>query len=197
MNAQHGKNTLAEIIKDYYEPGQVEQMGFADALREMALGIDPPVEYDQLTDAFIHYAEVIKKDGYEKAKENPEVRRFLQRLGTEGVRQVLGDDTWIRALDFKRSKSKAALVVVTDCRFENECDYIEENGELWGVFRPNFDNGMDKSHPSESYIETALTRTWKRIHATSLDDLRSQVIEYLDLREKHYSLIKDWSKEVV
>lgn len=194
--ARHGKNTVAEIIKEFYGEDNVAIIGFADALRKMAKGIDPPVIWAVDENRLVRYNEILENNGYEYAKTIPEVRRFLQRLGTEGVREVLGDDTWIRALDFAARESKARLVVVPDTRFQNEADYIEEEGELWGVKRPGFDNGLDTSHPSESYVATAYSRAWKTFEADTVDSLRSQVIDYLMLREKHYSLMTDWEAGV-
>lgn len=154
--AQNGKNSVAEAIRAHYEPGDVEIIGFADALRQMAIRIDPIIGQEPIG-TLIHYAPAVAKHGYEYVKgEFREARRFLQRLGTEGVREVLGDDVWIRALDDKVERSSAKIVAVADCRFENEVAYIKSKGELWAVRRMDFKSGIGTTHPSEAYIRTAM-----------------------------------------
>lgn len=156
--AQNGKNSVAEAIRAHYPAGDVEIMGFADSLRQMAIGIDPMIGAEPIGTP-IYYAKAVQEHGYEFVKtEFKEARRFLQRLGTEGVREVLGDDVWIRALDDKIERSSAKIVAVADCRFENEVDYIKFKGQLWAVRRMNFQSGIGTTHPSEAYIRQAVLK---------------------------------------
>jgi len=95
------------------------------------------------------------------------VRRLLQKLGTECVRDILGEDAWIQAL-YKRLLDDGVIcdccspvewkadVVVTDCRFPNEAEFIgsdDMRGQVWRVVRPNFDNGLPPLHPSEALVD--------------------------------------------
>ena len=52
------------------------------------------------------------------------VRQILQVLGTEGGRDVFGDNLWIDNL--KKRVGAAGSVVIEDCRFVNEADVIHE-----------------------------------------------------------------------
>lgn len=96
--ATSGKDSVGQILVSEY---QYTRVAFADALKSMALALDPIV--DRLgQETLLHPVRLhalVRADGWEAAKMNPEVRRFLQALGTEAVRDHLGEDAWIRALD--------------------------------------------------------------------------------------------------
>ncbi len=47
-------------------------------------------------------------------------RQFLQRLGTDGLREVFGADVWIDLLLAKIGRERPDIAVVEDVRFENE-----------------------------------------------------------------------------
>jgi hypothetical protein len=179
--AQHGKNTIAETISGYFGEDKVEIMGFADALRDIANALG---QFVQISDDGTTYSESIRGAGYERTKvAYPKARQFLQVLGTEAVRDILGEDTWINALDNKIRKCDKPLVVVIDVRFENEVNYILDHGELWAVKRPGFDNGVNPDHPSESYIKTAISRSENLVVAKSVEELQTRVNTMLMMRE--------------
>lgn len=148
--AQHGKDTIGRIL--------VEQHGFirfafADALKSMALVLNPIVTTRQ------RLGDVVGPEkNWESAKQIPEVRRFLQVLGTEAVRGHLGGDAWINALERKITDSGARRIVITDVRFLNEAMWVHSlGGTLIRVSRiePDgsaFDNGLPPDHPSEAQI---------------------------------------------
>jgi hypothetical protein len=54
-------------------------------------------------------------------------REALQKMGTEAGRNVFHNDIWVISL-LNRAKGKD--VVVTDVRFRNEIDYIQDNGGI-------------------------------------------------------------------
>mgnify|MGYP001029466142 CR=1 FL=1 len=90
--AGSGKDTAADIlVKDY----GFTKIAFADALRKMAWDINPMVWVDVYGKRY-YYQQVINDYGYSGAKEIfPEVRRFLQRLGTDGCRRHIDDNIWV------------------------------------------------------------------------------------------------------
>lgn len=156
--ARSGKDTVGKILVD--ELG-FERRGFADKLRAVALGADPSVRLEHKTYVeHVRLSDLVAQLGWERAKDFPEVRGFLQRLGTEGVRENLGYDTWVRAatsdlhpLNF--SFDKPERVVFTDCRFENEATAIMNfGGEVWRVERPGVE--ALNAHPSEAGIPPEL-----------------------------------------
>lgn len=177
--AQHGKDSVAHVLKECVP--NLERHGFADALRNMALALDPIIIPSSLKDASWRYSEVVDAYGYEDAKQLPEVRRYLQRLGTEAVRGVLGENVWVDA--FARTIDALPAersVVITDVRFPNEADYVQSVGQLWSVTRYEsngspFDNGVSTEHPSEAYIAALKERADVRIEAASVRDLELSV----------------------
>lgn len=77
------------------------------------------------------------------------VREFLQKLGTEGLRNNLHENVWVNALfsEFEHATSKW---IITDVRFQNEADAIKKLGGI--VVR--IDRGMDTgTHASETSLD--------------------------------------------
>lgn len=166
--AQHGKDTVVDIL---IEKG-FTRVAFADPLKECMFALDPYVRVDRLlyfsqakkTHTNIPYAEYMRLTtlieavgGWDEAKAHPDVRRLLQRFGTEVGRDILGpylghgDGMWIDIAENRvNGVPKAAI---SDLRFPNEYERTKElNATVWEVFRPNFDNGVDPSHPSEKFV---------------------------------------------
>lgn len=161
--ARHGKDSAANRL---VERLGFTKLGFADAVREMAVAINPFVHTGQnrhFTDGdtpFARYSDVLSAVGYETAKSYSDVRRLLQRIGTEGGRGVLGADVWVGAMMRKLGSLTSGLpihenIVISDVRFENEADLIRGfGGFVLRVVRPNFDNGLPPLHASESGVST-------------------------------------------
>lgn len=117
--AQAGKDTAAAALTDL---GWV-RIAFADGVRDMAYAIDPLVQIGGITRRL---ASVVEARGWDAAKQHPDVRRFLQRLGTDGVRNHLGDHQWI---DLAMRKATGPTVF-TDIRFPNEADAVKAAGGI-------------------------------------------------------------------
>lgn len=167
-----GKDTVAGLLPGF------ERRAFADKLRALAYASNPCIgsTWADLRNQVDHY-------GWDRLKRlSPEVRQYLQTLGM-GVREVLGEDTWIDAClpeemrDFV--KPYPLDVVITDCRFENEAQRILSlGGVLWVVERPGV--GPVNSHESEGYARWINGYHWTRIANTgTIEDLRSAVLKAL------------------
>lgn len=84
------------------------------------------------------------------------VREFLQRLGTDAVRNGLHDNAWVNALmaDYRPSKMSEynpSKWIITDVRFENEAKAIKDRGGV--VIRINRTGiGPVNSHISETAL---------------------------------------------
>ncbi|WGH20315.1 deoxynucleoside monophosphate kinase [Arthrobacter phage MaGuCo] len=146
-----GKDTFAHGMTGY------TRIAFADPLRRAALALDPIVGRPALPGQLapqrdVRLSDVIDAIGWERAKDCvPEVRRILQRLGTESIRAI-DPDFWIRAGE-AAILADGGPVVVTDCRYPNEADKIRAmGGVLIRVVRPGFDSAGD-AHPSESALD--------------------------------------------
>jgi hypothetical protein len=85
------------------------------------------------------------------------VREFLQKLGTDGLRDGLHSNTWVNALmaDYRSSptdKVDCDNWIITDTRFSNEAKAIKDNGGI--VIRVNRP-GVEaiNAHPSETGLD--------------------------------------------
>lgn len=176
--AQHGKNSVADILERDYG---FKQVAFADALRALATVVNPYVISDAQKPN--RYEGVVRQVGYEQAKTIGDTRRFLQQLGV-GVRDVIGEDAWVDAL-FK-DLNLLDDIVITDVRFWNEALAVyDERGEMWGVVRTNadgtlYDNGIGADHPSEAVVADLVQDADYVLRASNLDELEAAVHAIMD-----------------
>lgn len=144
-HAGSGKDTVAAHLVSR----GFTRVAFADAVRNVLLSVNPLVTRDGL-----RLRDVVEAHGWDRAKrEIPEVRVLLQGLGA-GVRDELGESTWLdhalRRLDALRGP-----VVVTDVRYPNEGRVLQRRGFfLVEVQRPGV--GPANAHPSEVDIPVEL-----------------------------------------
>lgn len=114
-----GKSTLQDALMELAPQNgfvTVTLMNFADVIYNLHVNI-----IERINALGIEHK--TKKDGV-----------LLQLLGTEWGRKVLGNDVWIRALRNRVEIAKnhsmrfnqKTLIVVADCRFENEFDGFKE-----------------------------------------------------------------------
>lgn len=170
-----GKDTVASIIAGLAQsvPLNTEKLAFADPLREMMYLLNPIVQNDGT-----RYAKLVDDVGYEEAKSNAEVRRLLQHFGTEVVRGVLGDSTWVDHLDRRVQQTSADIVLVTDLRFPNEYEIIRSmpGSTIVRVDRPDVEDAGADSHASETaWLD--LVPDFQIMNAGSIQDLYDAVEE--------------------
>lgn len=168
--AGHGKDTVADMIMELLP--RTDKYSFAAPLKAMALAIDPIIEGDKRLSDF-----VANPDGWHAAKKHTEVRRFLQRLGTEGVRGTFGDNAWVDLMFDWWYSGNASYGVIPDTRFPNEAEAIwAEDGIVIKVVRMGAgDLGVNASHASEQDLEADYV-IW---NDGSLEDLHYEVIRTL------------------
>lgn len=180
--ARSGKDEAAKVLVEEY--GFV-RVAFADKLREVLYELNPivDVEYYVHDERFLkrgtqrirYVREVIDNFGWNGYKETiygPEIRRLLQRLGTEAGRQTLWDSIWIDAA--LTGLPEDAKVVVTDCRFPNEAEAIvERGGKMWRVVRDGV--SAVNNHPSETSLDDWEFDNYLFNKGNSLEEYRSFV----------------------
>lgn len=177
-SAGAGKSLAAKIIAEH---NGFEIVSFATPLRELAKAVNPVVGYDALggtptltgwfpTGEFqpIYYNDAIADLGYEEAKRvYPELRRFLQRLGTEGGRGIMtdwlsrldasiaGGSLWTSLFDNEVEYTYSDGVVCDDVRFPNEAGVIRDlDGVIVRIERslsPRL-TGANEAHESETHV---------------------------------------------
>ena len=140
--AQSGKDTIASILVEKYGYSRI---AFADKIRDFLYGINPMVACSPTG----YLQDLVNLVGWDKAKQEPQVRRLLQDLGIS-ARDLISEDIWVNAA--LSSVSKDQRVVVTDVRFENEAAMIKSmGGQLWRVKRSGV--GPVNDHVSESEMD--------------------------------------------
>ncbi|QDY79802.1 hypothetical protein [Streptomyces qinzhouensis] len=154
--AGSGKDTVGEHLVARF---QFFRVAFADPLKTLALDLDPivsnePTGYGPLS---LRLSDVVRRDGWDRAKQLPEVRRLLQRTG-----QALRDrdpDVWLRPLLDKITVADRwnVPVVITDVRYRNEADALRKRGALLvQVDRPGEHDHQPDQDQREHRSETEL-----------------------------------------
>lgn len=147
--AQSGKDTVAEYLIEKYG---FQRLAFADKLKEAVYELNPIV-YDD-----VRVQAIIDAIGWDEAKTvYGEIRELLQRMGTEVGRKLFKDSFWV---DLVWDQIKSGHYVITDVRFQNEADSIQnQSGLIVHINRPGYgpvnnhisDTGVD-AIPADAYI---------------------------------------------
>lgn len=159
-----GKSTVARLLVERHG---FRELSFAARLKRMAADVNPMVHYIDTLDLSdtdrdllangvepgpVYLLDALRVLGEERAKDElPEVRRFYQRLGTEGVRDNIGEDTWVNIAEREiRAAGYARRLVFPDVRFDNEARLIRWfGGTVVEVQRPAATPDTVDNHRSE------------------------------------------------
>jgi len=132
-----------------------EELGMSDELNRALYVVNPIIDWTD-DDTPVRYSDVIDEYGYTEAKSLfPEVRRLLQKFGTEFGRNFLGDGVWaegVRGQIWEMAESSSVPgVAITGIRYRNEIQMIKSEGGItvW-IGRPGLK--IDQSHSSESSL---------------------------------------------
>lgn len=187
-----GKDTVAQYIQEKYE--NVYGEAFADPLKEAcAAAFGLPIEC-------FHDREVKEQESIW----GPSPRKIAQFVGTEMFRELTEKlygkhdiSHWVRLLATRLTGLSAPpegegfyspgdTVVITDVRFQDEADWIQQSGGiLLEIRRPGFVGNVGiQGHASEKkFYPLEPSRAWLIQNTTTLEDLYSDVDEFI----KHYS----------
>lgn len=163
-----GKDECAKILAEI-TGGEFERVAFADPVKDAALACDPLVDVENSEGIFsnsnywsgekvpvvgiVRLVWLVKEVGWTEAKKCEDVRRFLQQLGTEGGRDIHGQDCWCKIATRKiiEARRNKKHVVATDVRFDTEIHTVQWfGGEFWKVTRPGV--GPVNNHKSENQL---------------------------------------------
>lgn len=146
--AGSGKDTVADIlVRDH----GYTRIAFADPLRAMAYDLNPIVDWHDRVPVYLQT--VVDRDGWDIAKRiYPQVRRILQRIGTDVVRNHISPTFWVdKAMDAIATGREEQKWVVTDCRFPNEAKAISDVGWVIEITRPGLEP-LPGAHASEAGV---------------------------------------------
>ena len=106
------------------------------------------------------------------------VRQFLQKLGTEGLRDGLHKNVWVNALfaDF----DEECNWIITDCRFLNEAEEIKRRGGILLKIDRHTKIFSDSTYQHQSETEMSkIVTDYQIVNEGSLQDLSDKVKEFL------------------
>lgn len=136
-----GKDTFARYLALFSGKNRVTTEKFAKPLKEAVASLCN-VSLDDLEDR--------------EFKETPlpcgkSPRQIMQLMGTEFVRNVLGENFFVQALAESVKDSSARVILITDVRFQNEADWIHSvGGKVFQIVRPDT---QASSHVSDAGIQ--------------------------------------------
>lgn len=165
-HARQGKDTVATMIREYYqETGKKSiDVDFAHYIKE--------------------YAKIVTDwDGKEETKP----REFLQYLGTDLIRKEIDNDFFIRRMieDIKVFSYFYDIITLSDARFDQEVEIIKKsfpNVSTLKVERPNYQDtlGILGNHSTEHGLVKNDLYDSIIINDESLEQLREKVIKILE-----------------
>lgn len=136
-----GKTTIANALAELSD--SVKIVSFAAPLRSMlqAMGVSQ------------HNLNVAKEEPIEGL--NRSARQLLCSLGTEWGRQMVNEKIWLWAMNQQIQKlvnesdnPDNLIIVIDDCRFENEAEWIKQNGgQIVKLYREGI--GYTAQHETE------------------------------------------------
>lgn len=165
-----GKDTAADALTGW------GRTAFADSLRTALLRLDPWVCADpHIGTRPMRLSDLLREGGgWEPVKSGPyaaDLRRLMQRFGTDCCRDTFGADCWSR-LTAERLDAATGPMAITDVRFVEEADLIwSRGGIVVEVVRPSLGEPTDL-HPSE---QIGFTADAVVVNDGSIDDLHDRV----------------------
>lgn len=176
--ARSGKDEAATVLVEEF--GFI-RVGFADKLREVLYALNPIVGFEgeplEIGIDPVGVQHVIDRhgwDGYKETEFGREIRRLLQRLGTEAGRQTLWDTIWIDAA--LTGLPDDARIVVSDARFFNEFDAVRERGgSIWRIERDAVGPANDHASEMEAIDYPHFARTL--YNNSTLEAWREQIAD--------------------
>ena len=162
--AQHGKDTTAGILKSALE---------ADGFSVLVAHYGDLVKY--ICKTFFNW------DG----NKDETGRTMLQYVGTDVIRKQ-DENYWVRFVGEMLTffNNKWDYVLIPDCRFPNEVDYLKKMGfdaVHMRVVRENFDSPLtaeQQNHPSETALDD-VTADYYINNNGSQKELQGKVIQWI------------------
>jgi hypothetical protein len=140
---------LADPVKDAYYAQNPWVFVSGDEIAKLSLPVEAMYTRTctELVGVFVKVQQLVEMVGWDTAKQCADVREGLQLRGTEGGRDIHGENCWLEIAD----KKLTGHDVITDGRFPNEVDFGKERGGLViNLYRPGQDTA--DTHASETSI---------------------------------------------
>lgn len=176
--ATAGKDVVADVLVDRF--GFVK-VNMSDALDRYLQVLDPMVTGESVSDLHREfgldltapprrYSEIRREMSLTKAKRLPEVRRLMQKLGTEVGRDI-DPMLWVNVM--KRNAAQHDYVVTTGIRYPEEADAVDV---LIHVTRPGV--GPLNDHTSENLDAIFARANYQLPNSETLEHFQGLIVEF-------------------
>ena len=176
-----GKDTLGSILCDLEPAYEVKR--FANKLKMIAsllsgISVERFESQDfkqfNMPSVWNRYKSPTTAYGDQRIKMT--VREFLQKLGTEAMRDNLHEDVWVNALfaDYKEryfGSNSMPNWVITDVRFPNEANAIINRGGIMVKINRTDTTGINKNHSSETALDNWTGFSYEIDNNGTIEDL--------------------------
>lgn len=184
-NAGAGKDTVFGMIKDFIP--EICQYTFAASLKNIVKDLSKlflNADFDAYQMNLLEYKEQLRPELtiYDESGPRPlSIRYLLQNVGTEIIRNHLGEDVFVNSVISQiESHPDQRIVAVTDLRFPNELlgmkKFCSRKGYALVVVKVKRPDVQEVNHSSEKNINK-LSSDWVIENDQGLDELRDQVWE--------------------
>lgn len=184
-NLRSGKDATFLAIQELYP--DAERVSFAEKIKDSAaqsLGISRELMDVLKNHENIHIGIVGSTVGMlptdqasEIAKWSITMREYLQLYGTEGHREIFGDNFWVDQALPADTEHTDRLLVVTDMRFPNEIERVRELGGVC-VKVERYSNSNHSNHSSEQNLDNLIDIVLD--NTGDLDDLKNEVEDLME-----------------
>lgn len=184
-----GKNTFADYIKQHLEDkGMSVKIGsWADLLKKSAyesLGVAKGASeehkfYSEWANSFKEKFKLQIVNEQDIVLREISGREFLQQYGTEGHREIFGENFWVDQFWASNDFSGVDVLIISDCRYNNEAENVlNRNGVIIKIDNPVTDNNSD-SHASEQGISEHLI-SYHIDNDSSLERFQEKAIKLIE-----------------
>lgn len=175
-----GKDTVAQMIVEQLNSAySISRLSFAEPMKEI-LADTFDVELEDLEDyknsPKLYPVMVLHPELVESFELSTDMRKILQRFGTEAMKKQFGDDVWSELL-YKKIYSD--ITVVPDWRFKSELEFLKKQPDVKVVtIRVNrIGQVVHDEHISEKDLDDVKTDFTLNNEDDNLDWLEEQVYE--------------------
>lgn len=158
-----GKTSIAKEIKSRGSESRCI-LSFADPLRRMMSQLIP---MDAMTDP-AQKEEPIEWLGGKSP------RQLLQSLGTDWGRNMVSETIWIDAMQKLIAEQSSDVIIIDDCRFDNEAQMVRDMG---GVVILLHREGVNYTHEHVSEVPIAFTNVL--VDASEIKSAADNIIEII------------------
>lgn len=174
-----GKDTTASLLQSFLPEGSTRTVAFAKPLKDAA-----KAKFG-LTDWHVNTQEGKKELVPALGKT---VRQLLELEGTEATRDVYGSNFWIWRMSQevdKAFKENIKIFIITDVRFENEAEFIRDNGGLiFQIDRELKQELATVTHASAKTLPPHLVNIFVPNNGT-IEDLKKEVKDLANVIKEH------------